>query len=245
MKVLMIEGEENANTYLRQIGLDFAAQNFELTCLNDFDSAEKWLLTYPNPDLIISEIHLRNQSIFDLHKKVSFHSSVILITKSVEHALDAFQLNTIAYLVTPFTQESLLAAINKFFSLKNLLSESVVKKNTTQFIERFFVGIGNKKFVFTLNEVAFFLSEDKAVYLITTDGRRFIIDYTLDALKLQLNPRQFFRINRNVLVKVDAIESIRKYGSQQLVLTLNQGSTKPEFVVSRNNVQAFKRWVGG
>ncbi|HET8828315.1 MAG TPA: LytTR family DNA-binding domain-containing protein, partial [Pelobium sp.] len=165
---------------------------------------------------------------------------VILTAKSKEHALKAFQLNTVAYLLKPLTQKKLLEALNKFFVLKNIFTEI----GTKHFKDRFFVSIGNKMLFFILDEIAFFLSEDKAVFLYTTDGRRFILDYTLNSLQSQLDNHLFFRINRNVLAKINAISCIKKHGNRQLLLTLASGERTHNFVVSRNKVQEFKKWIG-
>jgi DNA-binding LytR/AlgR family response regulator len=74
-------------------------------------------------------------------------------------------------------------------------------------------------------------------------GKDYGIDYSLDQLQDILDPRRFFRINRECLINIDAIATMYSYSSSRLQLTLKDKEKSDLFVVSRDKVPDFKRWV--
>jgi DNA-binding LytR/AlgR family response regulator len=87
-------------------------------------------------------------------------------------------------------------------------------------------------------------AEGRDVYLVTTAGKKFIIDYTLESLEDVLDPRSFFRINRTFIVNINAIKDVLVYSNSRLKITLLQEFDK-EIIVSREKVQDFKTWFDG
>lgn len=157
------------------------------------------------------------------------------------HAFKAFRLETIAYVIKPLSISNITNAIDKFFSFKSMFTQKLEDQSSK---DRFAVRQGNKMHYLATNDVAFFFAEDKTVYFYAKNGGRYVVDYTLDTLETQLNNKLFFRINRQIVAKIDAIQSIQKHEDRRLQLSLAHGKTFYDFVVSRTKVKAVKKWIG-
>ncbi len=154
------------------------------------------------------------------------------------------------YLLKPIIREELAQALDKFkkisrpatgaSELKNLLNQ--VLRRETAYKSRFAITAGSKIRTIGIEEVAYFYSEEKLTFLVTTDNHRFPVDFTLDKLTEVLDPGQFFRVNRKCIVKMKAIEGIHKYSASRLKLTLLPPPGMEVFV-STERYGAFKEWL--
>jgi DNA-binding LytR/AlgR family response regulator len=102
--------------------------------------------------------------------------------------------------------------------------------------------MGQKYLSINISEVAYFNANEKVVYLVTKDQKKYIIDYTLDELEGMVEPKAFFRLNRQYLSKIDAIESISSYFNGKLKIQLNP-NVVDEVLVSRERASEFKQWL--
>ncbi len=93
-------------------------------------------------------------------------------------------------------------------------------------------------------DISLFFAEGRDVYLVTKNERKYILDYTLETLAGMLDPAQYFRLNRSIIVCIEAIKDVVIYSSSRLKITLVQAFDK-ELIVSREKVQAFKEWFDG
>ena len=93
-------------------------------------------------------------------------------------------------------------------------------------------------------DIAYFYSEEKNTYLVTSDNNRYVVDQSLDVLSDELDPGRFFRISRSCIIAMPAIVSIVKYLGNRLKITARP---RPEFemVVSRSRVDDFLKWLEG
>ena len=83
---------------------------------------------------------------------------------------------------------------------------------------------------------------EKATFCYSVDGRRNIVDYTLDQLEGMLDTARFFRINRKYIVSVEAIQDMISYSNSRLKLVLKK-SDDPDVIVARDRVGEFKEWL--
>ncbi len=104
--------------------------------------------------------------------------------------------------------------------------------------------MGNHIHSIPSEDIAYFYAEGRDVYLRSANGKKYLIDYTLEALEELLNPNQFLRTNRSYIVQLNAIEDVIVYSNRRLKLTL-QPKTENELVVSREKVVQFKHWFEG
>lgn len=241
MIILIIEKDDTTYKHLLQLLPKLVDQALEIERIVNISHAKNWLLSNAQPDLIISEIDFDNQLIFDLHHEIKLRCPIIMTATTKDYAIDAFEMNTVDYLLKPLTVKKLAKSLKKFFMMKQAF---LGDKQLNTYKERFFVSIGNKMLYILQSEISFFLSEDKAVYIYTNDGRRYLIDYTLDTLQTEIDPQLYFRINRQVLAQLKSIVAIKKHEDRRLLISLNHGETNLDFIVSRSRVRSFKIWAG-
>jgi two-component system, LytTR family, response regulator LytT len=200
-----------------------------------------------NADLLICDIQLTDGKSFSILNAIP-DIPVIFVAESSNYALDAFQYNSIAYLLKPVAPSDFKSAFTKFQKLQN--TKMVIPKGLTtlygmekNYRERFVIKAGNKLLIKTAEEAAYFYAEGKAVYLVTKSGKRkYIIDNTLEELDHSLDSRKFFRISRKHIVCVDCIEEVKGLISGKLQIKLQQPGEQ-DLSVSRERAAEFKKWL--
>lgn len=256
MNILIIEDEKPAARLLQRkiekLGLQ--VQNM----LHSVEEAIIWFQNHPHPDLIFLDIQLSDGlsfEIFEYFDKAQQHinSAIIFTTAYDEYALRAFKLNSIDYLLKPIDEEELSIAISKFKNQfqKNTISSldfeaikrMLVNPVEKEYKKRFSIKIGHQLKVVPIDEVECFYSENKGTYLHTIDNRDYLLDTTLEILENEINPKDFFRINRKFIVPLKAIKEIQMHSNSRLKIILSTYK-EDEVIVARERVVDFKQWLG-
>lgn len=250
MKVLIIEDEAPAVRKLRGL---LNNQEIDIEVLADIDTVEEaveWLSNNPSPDVIFSDIQLADGVSFEIYSKVPPKCPIIFTTAYDEYALKAFELNSLDYLLKPYTEEQFNRAFQKIKTaspnanevdkIKAVLAQLNIKSN--QYKERFLVSKAGVLLPIKVDDVAYFYTEDKTINLVTKTKERYFISSSLDELELLLNPSNFYRVNRQYIVNANAIVKIENFFNGKLVIQLNP-SAPHEVVVSRARATSFKNWM--
>jgi len=251
MDIVIIEDEMLAAERLQTLIKNYDASINIIACLESIEEAVQWLQTKPHPDLLFVDIHLSDAHSFEIFKKVNLQRPVIFTTAFDNYALDAFTLFSIDYILKPVTAEALAIAINKYKTLTSgvftnnyaLLNEQVRENFNTRYKNRFLAKVGQRSFFIHADEVVYFFADNKIVYLVDKEGNRFIINFTLEKLEPILDPHDFFRINRKMIIHAKAIEQVKPYFNNRLKLTLKSIKADEEIIISRERVNDFKVWA--
>ncbi|WP_256006240.1 LytR/AlgR family response regulator transcription factor [Pedobacter deserti] len=200
-------------------------------------------------DLILMDIRLADGNCFEIFSHVDVTTPVIFTTAYDEHAIKAFKLNSIDYLLKPFDESELETALSKFENIFYHQSYKTNSKNFEQLLSlktknRFLISKGENYHYIETKDIAHFYSEDGVIFLHTFNDRRYIINYTLDQLDQQLDSRLFFRVSRNCIGNVKAIENVAKYFNSRLKLSFSP-ECPHEVLVSRMRVPDFLKWMDG
>ncbi len=178
-------------------------------------------------------------------------SPVIFTTAYNEYALKAFKVNSIDYILKPLDKDELKAAFRKYENLTSQASspakmmESIgiaMQMLNRKYKERFVVKVGEHLRSIEVSEIHFFYSLEKTTFAHTTDGRKHILDFTLDQLEAILDPDKYFRINRKYIVSVASIRDMVSHTNSRLKLLL-KASDDDDIIVARERVQEFKDWL--
>lgn len=251
MKTLIIEDEAFAADALESMLLTLRPGAQVLEKLESVEETVKWLKENEAPELIFCDIHLSDGSSFEIFKQVEVKSPVIFTTAFNQYAIEAFKVNSVDYLLKPVRKEELEQAIAKYEDLKqNNLSEEL--QNIQNLISkvsekaenksRFMVKSGQIIKTIPSEEVAYFLAEEGVVLLVTFEGSRFVVNYTLDQLEQQLNKKMFFRANRQLIVNIKAVKEVNPYFKGRLHLTV-EPRLKEDQIISSSKASAFKGWL--
>lgn len=251
MKVIVIEDEPQAAA--RMISL-LKELEPEWKVVQTFDSVKRSAAYFNSSttcDLIFMDIQLADGLSFEIFEKVRVNAPVIFTTAYNEYALKAFKVNSIDYLLKPVDKEDLRAALNKYRNLTHReptadkMMESIaaaMQMLTKKYKERFIVKVGEHLKSIEINDILFFISLEKTTFAQTRDGRKHILDFTLDQLEELTDPAKYFRINRKYLVSVSAIQDMINHTNSRLKLILKSSDDK-DIIVARERVQEFKEWM--
>jgi DNA-binding LytR/AlgR family response regulator len=254
MKILIIEDEPFARAELIRL-LDNTGREF--TILEQIDTvidSVEWLRSHPQPDLIFLDIQLADGLSFEIFRQVSVSSPVIFTTAFNEYAINAFQLNSIDYLLKPIRQESLENALRKLDEMKTVFSpqkpwldqrqlESLLQAMNRQYKTRILLKTGDNIRSVEMNEVAYFYAEEDVVFAILRNKGRSIVDYTLNQLEAELDPKLFHRLTRSCVANINAVKKVSKYFNSRLMVDLDP-PMEEKVLVSRVNVPEVLRWLG-
>jgi DNA-binding LytR/AlgR family response regulator len=249
MNLLIIENEKPASDKLIRILNRIDKSITVLGVIETVEEAINRLQEKPQPDVILMDIQLDDGLCFEIFETIKVDIPVIFTTAYDEYTLKAFKVNSVDYLLKPVDEDLLKAALLKFKKLyadndpfkrdfKQLLYEF-----RNQYKSRFLIKTGDKYRSLPVGDISHFHIAERSVFLCDFQGRDSGIDSSLDQLQSMLDPRKFFRINRECIINIDAITLMHSYSSSRLQLTLKNSEKNDLFVVSREKVADFKRWI--
>jgi DNA-binding LytR/AlgR family response regulator len=206
------------------------------------------------PDVLFLDIHLADGLSFELFERLEITSPVIFTTAYDKYALRAFKVNSVDYLLKPIDPEELTAAVAKLRRQReaasptfdaNLLAQVLRQAQPSkEYKSRFVVRVGEHLKAIPVEQIAYFASLEKVTLLHTREGRKFVVDYTLEQLEGMLDPLEFFRLNRAYLAHAESIHDIIHYTNSRLQTILKPTAPDNDTVlVSREKVAAFKAWL--
>lgn len=257
MNVVIIEDENLTAKRLEGLLLRYDPAISVLARIPSVADAVAWFAgDHQTVDLIFMDIHLEDDLGFRIFEQANLTTPVVFTTAYDEYMIQAFKVNSIDYLLKPVNYDELVAAIEKFKALKKqfgqvgpaapdleTLLSLLGKPKQSDYKDRFMITVGAKIRSIETTEVAYFYLEEKIVFLVTKEGTNLPIDYSLDKLTQLLNPRHFFRISRQFLVSLPAIQTIHTYSAGKLKLDLIPKSRHDVFV-SGDRMTEFKEWLG-
>ncbi|MDP4271034.1 MAG: LytTR family DNA-binding domain-containing protein [Bacteroidota bacterium] len=250
MNVLIIEDEKPAQIQLERLLNSHFPEMEIVNRLDSVTSSVEWLKNN-SVDIIFMDVELSDGQCFEIFKQVKVNAPVIITTAYNEYAIKAFKVNSIDYLLKPIDQNELIEAVNKAKKATQkpaldltLLENLLQGKATKEYKQRFTIKLGDKILLINASEVAYFQSEEKATFIVTHEGKRYIADFTLDAIESSLNPKDFFRMTRGVIANIQSVKSVSKYFNSRLKVTLNP-PTSEQILVSRVKIPLFLSWLEG
>lgn len=249
MNILIIENEKPAADRLVRLLMKIDNSINILGVIETVEGTINRLQEKPVPDLILMDIQLDDGLCFEIFETTKIDIPVIFTTAYDEFTLKAFKVNSIDYLLKPIDEGLLNSALAKF---KKLYADADPFKKDfkqlmfefrNQYKSRFLIKIGDKYKSIPVIEISYFHINERNVFLNDSYGKDYGVDYSLDQLQNLLDPRKFFRINRECIVNIDTITLMYSYSSSRLQLTLKNREKSELFVVSRDKVAEFKRWI--
>jgi DNA-binding LytR/AlgR family response regulator len=258
MKVVIIEDEDLAAEGL-SISLKKVDKNIEIIAvLDSVKSTITWFQNNAAPDIAFFDIQLSDGISFEIFEKTPVKCPVIFTTAYDEYALRAFKVNSIDYLLKPVSVEDLAIAFEKWELLGKSNSLQIYDDHTIrqmmqmmsssiaspQYKTRFMVKIGDNLQAFDIAEIEYFFGENKTVWLRHQNGRKYVVDYTLEQLEEMLDPIRYFRLNRKFISAIDAIVTVTSYSNSRLKIKLKEPPDKEDILISREKVDSFKNWFG-
>lgn len=253
MKVLIIEDEPFAQQELIRLLEKSEPAAEVLAAIDSVEESVEWFEEGGDCDLVFMDIQLSDGLSFEIFSRTEVKAPVIFTTAYDEYALKAFRVNSIDYLLKPVEEQELRRSLAKFRRWQGRSAESPVALTQGQLQEilglyrpvyksRLVVRLGDNIRHIGAEHIAYFFSEDKVTFLMTDDGKRYILNHTLEQIEQFMDPRKFHRLNRKYLANIKAIGSIDRYFNSRLKIELSPPA-EDDVLVSRAKVAGFLSWL--
>ena len=253
MKVAIIEDEERAANRLRQLLLEVDEQIevcAEMETVRDV-IAYDW--SNSGVQLIFLDIHLADGSSFEIFKQITLELPIIFTTAYDQYALEAFQVNSLDYLLKPIDADKLKRAIQKWqkwYSSPKEQSPQAIDKllealSAKQIYPRNLLVSHRQKLVpISVGDFGIFYIENGVVRGLTFGKEAYFPEQNLDELEELLDPTKFYRANRQTIIHHNSITGIEPYFNSRLLVT-TKPSISEDILVSKAKARDFKNWVKG
>ncbi len=248
-KILIIEDEKPNSDRVKRLLKILRPDAEILATLDTVKSSIEWLSTQESPDIIIMDIRLADGLSFDIFSQIKVTCPVIFTTAYDEYAVRAFKYNSVDYLLKPIEKDELEIALNKYEGLIHQTQDiSPVIESLLNYMKskdyrsRFLLPYRDGYKTILINDIAFFYSETKVTYAKLANGATEIVPQTLEELEQQLDPKYFFRANRQYILHIDSIQHVHNYFNNKLKIELKK-NTEIEVLISREKATLFKAWM--
>lgn len=250
MDILIIEDEEQALQRLKKIITEVVPDASLIGNTASVEETLHWFEHNPMPDLIFMDIQLADGNSFQLFTKIKITCPLIFTTAYENYALQAFKVNSVDYLLKPIDKTDVKRAIDKLKLLQSSKLAVVdyaeilktIQPTVKKYKDRFIIKLGDTIKSLSIVDIAYFYTENKSNFLCTNDGKRFPVDFNLDQAEQMLNPKNFFRINRQFIIGHHAIEEMKAHTRSRIIVKLCPPS-KLETVVAIDRAQDFRNWL--
>jgi len=248
MKIVILEDEPAAAQRISKllVSLDEGIEVIEI--MDSIESSVDWFINHRHPDLVVMDIHLADGLSFEILKEIELDCPILFTTAYDQYAIQAFKLNSIDYLLKPVKLHELKIAIEKF---KNHYSSRVNYTRLIDLLEergqperRIVIKIGQSIKMIHFKNVAFFHTAHKLNYAHLFSGRKYPVDLSLDRIEELVPSHQFFRVNRQYIINLEAIHEMLSYSKSRVKIVLDK-SGDLSTVVSAERALAFKKWLSG
>ncbi|HEX7846749.1 MAG TPA: LytTR family DNA-binding domain-containing protein [Chitinophagaceae bacterium] len=253
MKAVIIEDEEIIAKVLENTIKKVDDSIEVIDILPSLKVARKWFGNNAEPDILFMDIQLSDGVSFDLLEHYKLSCPIVFTTAYDEYAIRAFKVNGVDYLLKPVEEEELKRAIEKCKNIINKQSTpaadinslilSLANPGASKYKQRFVVNVRNQWMPVQVKDIACFTKE-VLNYIYLFNGERYIVDVnTLDEVEEVIDPGQFYRANRQFIINIDAVQSVKPVENSKLIIKLKEPNHKFEIDMSREKTPVFKKWM--
>ena len=245
MNVILIEDELPACAKLESMHQSIDASIRIVAKLGSVKDSVQWLKQNALPDLAFVDIQLSDDHSFEIFRQLPVKFPVIFTTAFDKYLLESFEFNSIDYLLKPISEEKLRRSLEKIENLKqHFVGNNIIElinQPSTPYKSRFVARKGAEFVALEMEQVAYFFTEHKIVFVRDFSGRQMLVDKNLAELESIMDNRIFFRINRKYIVHQKAIDHFKpENGKVQIFL---KPPIKEDVFVSKENAPAFRDWI--
>lgn len=248
MRILIIEDEKPAVEHLIECFTNLDETVRIVASTGSVKESIKWLQENPLPDLILMDIQLSDGLSFHIFEAVKIECPVIFITAYDKYLTQAFEYNSIDYLLKPIDDVKLGNAIKKYKGLQNYFVNNYSSlfeylNNHNKKKSRIIVRKGLEFQTIRIEDIAYFFTEHKIVFLVDKNNKKFLAENnTLSELEEELDNNLFFRANRKYIVNANYINRFKPVDKSKISVELNV-TVNEEIIVSQENAASFKKWI--
>lgn len=239
IRALLVDDEDLARHALRDLLKTHPEVEILDECANGFEAVKA--VAEQKPDLIFLDVQMPKLTGFDVLELIGNDIPVIFVTAYDQHAMRAFEVHAVDYLLKPVGRERFDAALTR---AKNRVSEkkpipaelAAAARPAQQFLERVVVRDGTRVTLIPVAKLDYVEAQDDYVAL-STHGAKHLKQQTIASLEAGLDPARFVRIHRSYIVNFERVTRIEPYGKDSRLAILTDGTRLP---VSRTGYARLK-----
>jgi len=240
MNILIIEDERETALNLKRIIVKLQPNAQIGKPLTSVDEAMNYFLDNKNkPDLIFMDIELSDGSSFEIFEELELKIPVIFVTAFGGFITKSFEVNNLNYLIKPVNEEDVAYSIEKYKRLYPV-KEGEINFPKPKEKTRFLVKTGAKTIILLADDIEFIYKDD--LVFAVSNGKKYVLNYSLEDLNDRLDPYRFFRISRQEIINFSIVESIESYFGGRLFIN-HSSELDRELIVSQRRSSSFKSWV--
>lgn len=230
IRAVIIEDEELARQLLRELLRRHPEVEVVGECTNGFDAVK--MVPEFKPDLLFLDIQMPKLDGFEVLELLGGEMAVIFVTAYDQHALRAFEVHAVDYLLKPVVPERFEAALEH---AKERLRTKTMPASTElaatarkpgEYAERVVVKDGTRVQIIPIAKLDYAEAQDDYISL-ASQGKKYLKQQTISSLEASLNPRNFLRIHRSYLVNVERVSKLEPYTKDSHIVILNDGTRLP------------------
>jgi two-component system, LytTR family, response regulator len=243
IRALIVDDEDLARQVVREMLVPHPEVEIAAECANGFEAVR--IAAEVKPDLVFLDIQMPKLDGFEVLELIGEGVAVVFVTAYDEHALRAFEVHAVDYLMKPFRAERFEAALDRAkqriggtapFRPEELTASS---RSAGTYAERVVVKDGTRVHIVPVSKLDYAEAQDDYVAL-ASQGKKHLKQQTISSLEAALDPKNFVRIHRSYLVNLERVTRLEPYGKDTHVVILNDGARLP---VSRSGYARLKGFL--
>ena len=243
IRTIIVDDEDLARQVIREMLNPHSEIEIVGECSNGFDAVK--MVVELKPDLMFLDVQMPKLDGFEVLELIGNDVAVIFATAYDEHAIRAFEVHAVDYLLKPFRAERLGDALQRAKERVGKRMEAAPEQlsaaaRSGSYAERLVVKDGTRVHIFSAAKLDYAEAQDDYVAL-ASQGKKYLKQQTISGLEASLDPRNFVRIHRSYLVNLERVTRLEPYGKDSHIAILNDGSRLP---VSRAGLARLKEFLG-
>jgi len=241
MRAVIVDDEELARAYLRELLLPHGEIEIAAECANGFEAVKA--ATEFSPDLLFLDVQMPKLDGFEVLELIEPGPAVIFVTAYDQYAMRAFDAHAVDYLLKPFSAERFETALERAkarLGERRLPLEVAAARPRAERPQRIVVKDGTRVHVIPLEKLDYVEAQDDYVAL-HSGGKSHLKQQPITSLEASLDPAQFVRIHRSAIVNLERVARIEPYGKDSRIAILTDGTRLP---VSRSGYARLLEAMG-
>lgn len=231
LRCIIIDDEYLARQRLLKLLESYDEINVVAQCKNGTEAIEK--IDVKEPDIIFLDVQMPDMNGFEVLDQLTVHPHVVFTTAYDTYAIKAFEVNAVDYLLKPFDEERMDIALKRVFKLKKEKKEAhiedTVKKlmqayeaKKSSFLSEFKIQNKGREITIYIDDIVYFKSDGNYIRIIT-DEKKFLYRKTISSIHESINPEDFLRIHRSLILKKTYIRDTKYLGNNTYQFQLKNG----------------------
>jgi two-component system LytT family response regulator len=247
LTAIIVDDEELARAVIREMLKAHPDIEILGECANGFEAVK--MVTEQKPDLLFLDIQMPKLDGFEVLELIGAEIAVIFVTAYDQHALRAFEVHAVDYLLKPVAADRFEAALTR---AKQRLGEPVpaaaelaaTAREPGHYAERLVVKDGTRVHIIPVSKLDYVEAQDDYVAL-ASQGKKHLKQQTISSVEAALDPKNFLRIHRSCIVNLERVAKVEPYGKDSHVAILQDGVRLPVSRAGYGRLRAVLDGQGG